>query len=116
MKRLIIGFDLQLFERAADVIEAARIAGGSDPEMNDVLRRGRERGRRGRELVMGDWETAGYLQPDLSLKEAVDVFLTMSTPDNYRYMVEEAGWPIERYEEWLRQILREMLLVEDARS
>jgi AcrR family transcriptional regulator len=112
---LIIGFDMQLFERSADVIEAARRAGDAEPELSNIAVEGRERGRRGRETVMAAWERAGVLRADLTLKEAIDIFIALCNPDTYTYLTGESGWTAERYEVWLRGALRELLLVESAR-
>jgi AcrR family transcriptional regulator len=112
---LFVAFDRRLFERSADVMEAARLAGSADPEIGDLLAQGRERGRRGRAAVLRQWREQGVLRPDLSVDEAIDVFVALCSHEVYLFLTAECDWAVERYEEWLRGALRELLLVESAR-
>lgn len=107
---LTVAFDLRLFERAADIMQAAHRAASADPELADALVEGHQRGRRGRERFVQAWVESGRLRSELSLNEALDIFVGMCSYGMYYYYVIERGWPLERYQAWLCQTLRELLL------
>jgi AcrR family transcriptional regulator len=111
---LTVAFDLRLFERAADIMEAARRAASADPELADALVEGHQRGRRGREQFVKTWIENGQLKPGLSLDEALDIFVGMGSYGMYHYYVVERSWPLERYRSWLAQTLQNILLADPA--
>lgn len=47
---------------------------------------------------------------DLSLKDVSDILVTLTAPLLYRMLVVERGWPPERYEHWLGDLLVGALL------
>lgn len=112
--RLVVAFDLRLFERAADVFGAAQQAGGADPELAGMLRAGRERGRRGRVPIVAGWQADGVMRAGLTVDEAIDRFITLCSPELYLLFVRETGWSIEHYEAWLVETLAFTLFGERA--
>ena len=53
---------------------------------------------------------AGALRPGLREREAADVIHALMSPEVYRLLVEDRGWPPRRYERWLARTLGEQLL------
>ena len=109
---LIVAFEQRLYERGWDVYEAVYKAGSVDPELSDLLKQGKERGRAGRVPIVQAWADAGMLNPGLSPERAIDVFTTMSSPWLHRELVHESGWAAEQYQRWLGSSLRRLLLHE----
>jgi len=50
------------------------------------------------------------LRPELGYQSARDVFWTLTGRDVYRMLVRERGWPPQKYQDWLADILIETLL------
>ena len=45
---------------------------------------------------------AGALRPKLRERDAADIIHALMSPEVYRLLVGDRGWPPERYEQWLR--------------
>jgi AcrR family transcriptional regulator len=92
------------------ILEALRTGGASDREMAHAYRTGSE-GRRGwmRSFVEA-WSAAGRLRPGLDEGDAADALWAITSPDVYRLLVVEAGWPKKRYAAWLSDAARALVL------
>jgi hypothetical protein len=53
---------------------------------------------------------SGQLRPELSTDIARDILWTLTGRETYRMLVIECGWPSERYETWLADLLAHALL------
>lgn len=86
-------------------------ASGSDPDdaaaLLAELTRQRQHGhaRIARSLARG-----GALRPKLRERDADDIIHALTSPEVYRLLVCDRGWPPERYEQWLKDILIDQLL------
>lgn len=106
--RIMGGFARQLYAPCADILRFMSESG--DPEL---LRRYDEikRGLFGRLAELGpQLEQAGHLRPDVSGAEAVDLVWTLAGPETYQHLVVDRGWEPERFENWLRETLTELIL------
>lgn len=56
-------------------------------------------------------ESGGRLRPGLKPDDAIDIVWTLSGPENYIELVFERGWTPDRYEAWLGDSLRTLLLI-----
>jgi len=85
-------------------------AAGSDPDAAALLAeqtRQRQQGQGGIARVLAD---AGVLRPGLSEGDAADIIHALMSPEVYRLLVGDRGWPPERYEQWLSGTLIDQLL------
>ena len=53
---------------------------------------------------------AGALRPKLRERDAGDIIHALMSPEVYRLLVVDRGWPPERYEKWLTETLVDQLL------
>jgi hypothetical protein len=61
-------------------------------------------------LFARDLEATGKLRRDLSIDEVADIVWSMNSPEYYQLLVEERGWTIARFEEWLAEAWKRLLL------
>lgn len=107
--RHVVDFNVRLFRRSGDVLAVLRAAGGADPDLRSVWQEGEERRRHGQAPLVRAWGRAGALRSDLTARRAADVLWTLTGPDSYRLFVEERGWSVSSYAEWLRSALDRLL-------
>jgi AcrR family transcriptional regulator len=101
--------------RSADIYRILVSAAGSDPEAA-VLLAGYTRQRdEGQGRIARSLARAGALRPGLGQRGAADIIHALMSPDLYRLLVTERGWPPQRYERWLAQTLAAQLLADPAR-
>lgn len=62
-----------------------------------------------RELAQ-DLADTGQLRPDLDVDEIADVVWATNSPEFYCLLVEDRGWPAERFTTWLADTWRRLLL------
>lgn len=108
---LVAQITRQAYEPLASELELLRTAGAVAPELADVARQVEARRRQNQSRLIAFLHEQGALALDLSLEEATDVLLALTSYDLYRMLVVEQGWKPERYETWLAQLLVEHLLV-----
>ena len=85
-------------------------AAGSDPDaaaLLDALTRQRQQGQ-GR--IARSLARAGALRRTLRERDAADIIHALMSPEVYRLLVRDRGWPLEHYVGWLTAILSEQLL------
>lgn len=108
--RLFAHLVRRVFEAVAPLREVLRGTTVLDPELARLARR-HDKERRDR---MGDYvgvlHVGQSLRPDLDPEHALDVLWTLTSCEPYRLLVEECGWPAERYEAWLFDMLEHGLL------
>lgn len=113
---LVIGFDLDLWERGGEVLAVAHAVRSVEPDAAQIIAQGRERGREGRRRLARSWEEAGQLRPELTADEAAEAFLSLTGYDHYRQLVTEAGWSRERFASYLRDLVAAAVLDPATRS
>jgi AcrR family transcriptional regulator len=96
--------------RTAPVYRILVSAADSDAEaavLLDELTRQRQEGQ-GR--LATSLARAGALRPGLRARDAGDIIHALASPELYRLLVVDRGWPPERYERWLTEALAGQLL------
>ena len=53
---------------------------------------------------------AGALRSDLRERDAADIVHAVMSPEVFRLLVTDRGWPPQRYEHWLARTLIDQLL------
>ena len=96
------------FELGYDVISVYQEAARGDPRVAAVWRKVMLR----REAAVSELleSMRGRVRSGLTLRQAVDVFVTWTLPEVYRTLVLERAWSPNKYERWLADLLiREFL-------
>lgn len=96
--------------RAAPLFVALRDAAATDPAARDLWREFSDRRAANMRLFAGDLAEAGGLRPGLAVDEAADTVWATNSPELYVLLVGERGWSPERYEDWLADAWRRLLL------
>jgi AcrR family transcriptional regulator len=106
--RLAAHWTRRQFELGYDVISIYQEAARADPRVAVVWRRVMLR----REAAVSELleSLKGRLRSGLRLRQALDLYVCWTLPEIYRTLVLERGWPCNRYENWLAELLiREFL-------
>ena len=100
---------VDILARAAPVYEVVRRA-SSDPEIGELLNANR-RGRRADQRVLIErLRDAGVLRSDLDVDEAADSFYALVNEEVFQLLVVDCAWAIDRFQAWLADLVRPMLL------
>lgn len=95
--------------RTAPMLLVLMSAAESDPEAAAILDElGRQR-RAGQSSVAESLARSGALRPGLGAAEAADLIHALASPELFRLLVMERGWPADRYEPWLAETLASQL-------
>jgi AcrR family transcriptional regulator len=100
----------QVNSRTAAIYRILVSAAASDSDaaaLLDELTRQRREGQGGLTRSLAG---AGALRPKLREREAGDIIHALMSPEVYRLLVVDGGWPPERYEKWLTETLVDQLL------
>lgn len=108
--RRLVSFVCRFYTQAADILEIARGAGSTDEDLLALWREGEQRRLRAQAPLTSRWARAGALRKGLSAEEALDMLWAMTGADHYRLFVVERNWSPGRYEAWLGETLRRLLL------
>jgi AcrR family transcriptional regulator len=89
-------------------------AAGSDPDAAALLAELTRQRQQGQGGIAGPLARAGTLRPKLRERDAADIIHALMSPEVYRLLVGDRGWPPERYEQWLTETLISQLLPPSA--
>ena len=106
--RLAAQWTRRQFELGYDVISVYQEAARGDPRVAAVWRKVMLR----REAAVSELleSMRGRLRPGLTLRQALELYLTWTLPEVYRTLVLERAWSPNKYERWLADLLiREFL-------
>jgi AcrR family transcriptional regulator len=111
--RLLAGFaaiTVAINARSNDVYRILSSAAGSDPEAAALLAEYRHQRDQGQARIARTLARARALRSGLRERDAADLIHALMSPELYRLLVHDRGWPAERYERWLTSLLRHQLL------
>ena len=97
-------------ERVGPVFRVIRQAAALDPEVAELERQRAEQRLRNYGIAARILGERGALREGLSPDDAAAVIFTLGHPDQYRFLVHELGWPVDRWAEWVRSALVAALL------
>src|SRR6516162_6359479 len=80
-------------------------AAASDPEAAALLAGYHRQRDQGQGQIARALARAGALRPRLRERDAADIIHALMSPELYRLLVSDGGWPPERYEQWLTGLL-----------
>jgi AcrR family transcriptional regulator len=108
--RRLVSFTCRFYAQAGDIIDIARGAGSTNEDLLALWQEGEQRRLRGQRPLADAWDRAGALRKSLSPNEALDILWAMTGADHYRLFVVDRKWPFARYEAWLENTLKRLLL------
>ncbi|MFD9541134.1 TetR/AcrR family transcriptional regulator [Streptomyces sp. NPDC060022] len=88
-------------EMHARLAPLLRVARAGPPEAAEVWRGIARRRADNMRLLAQDLAATGQLRHGLDLEEVADVIWATNSPEFYCLLVEDRGWPPERFERWL---------------
>lgn len=68
------------------------------------------------QLLAGELAESGGLRAGVTVAEAADVIWSMNAAEFYVLLVQQRGWEPERYERWLTDAWRRLLLTSHERT
>ncbi|MGV0794660.1 TetR/AcrR family transcriptional regulator [Mycolicibacterium sp. XJ1819] len=96
--------------RTAAVYRILVGAASSDPDAAALFEELNRQRRAGQGQLARALGRAGSLRDGLREREAADIVYSLMSPEVYRLLVLDSGWPPKRYERWLTQTLVASLL------
>ena len=100
-----------VMERAGSVHRILADAARSDQDAAGLLEDIARQRHTGQNRIAAALAQKGALRPGLRERDAADVIHALASPEVYGLLVLDRGWTGERYENWLRSILADQLLV-----
>jgi AcrR family transcriptional regulator len=105
-----VGISRGIMARTEPVYRILVSAAGSDPDAAALLAEQTRQRQQGQGGIARALAHAGVLRPGLSERDAADIIHALMSPEVYRLLVGDRGWPPERYEQWLSRTLIDQLL------
>jgi AcrR family transcriptional regulator len=96
--------------RTAPIYGALVGAASSDADVAALLDDQNRQREAGQGRIARSLADAGALRPGLRERDAVDIIYALLSPEVYRLLVLDRGWPPKRYESWLTETLADRLL------
>ena len=99
----------RIYERSGTLLRVVRDAAASDPDIAEIWDRiSKRRRQRSRTTARNLVSKRGRLRHQTDV--VADILWTQTAPDLWDMLVREAGWTSERYERWLAEALKSLLL------
>lgn len=108
----LVGITVQVNARTAPIYRILVSAAGSDLDAAALLDELARQRQEGQGLIARSLARASALRPKLRERDAGDIIHALMSPEIYRLLVLDRGWPADRYERWLTGILIDQLLAE----
>ena len=104
-------FDIaDILERVAPVFEVMRTAAKTEPEIAELLEDLLEERLHNIGIFVQHVSANGDLREGLDDAQAAEIVWTIASPEVYRLLTADRGWPKERFSEWLGETLTRLLL------
>jgi AcrR family transcriptional regulator len=96
--------------RLAPLFLALRDASSTDPPAAEVWKEISQRRASNMRLLAADLLETGQLRAELSVDEVADTIWVTNSPELHQLLVSDLGWSAERYEDWLADAWKRLLL------
>ena len=97
-------------ERAAPVLEVVRRAADTAPEVAELWAQTRRNRLAGARMVVDHLGELGGLRSDVDQHRAVDRLWLLNDPAHFAALVDERGWTVAEYREWLSAQMKASVL------
>lgn len=107
----IVRNGIAVLARISPIIEMITSAALVEPELADLVEAG-DRGRRqGFQAFVGSLHARGQLRHGVSVDDGTDALYALQSPQMYLTLVQDRGWSIEHFGDWLvEQVCRAILV------
>ena len=112
----LVGVAIEVNARTAAIYRILVSAAASDAEAATLLHELTEQRRQGQGMVARALARRRALRRPLREADARDIIHALVSPEMYRLLVVDGGWPPTKYEEWLTGTLIDQLLAEHPRG
>ena len=109
----LAAISVDINQRVAPILRMLASAADSDPDAAALLDDLAQQRRAGQSRLATALGRSGALRSGLRLADATDISHALASPELYRLLVFERGWPPEKYQRWLAGTLTDQLLVEN---
>jgi AcrR family transcriptional regulator len=99
-----------LHQRSEVIVDVLRTGARADAELAREWRRWQDRHLDAVRAVAQSLGKRGALREGIDVRSATDVLYTIGGPETFRQLVRERGWTPARYERWLVEAGRRLLL------
>jgi AcrR family transcriptional regulator len=99
----------EFMERSSAILHVLATAAQVDPDAAGLLAEIRRQRHTGQSRIVAALQARGALDPSLDSSEAADMVYALLSPDVYRILTVERGWPADRYERWIARLLATLL-------
>jgi AcrR family transcriptional regulator len=96
--------------RLAPLFNVLQTAASLDSDLRALWKDIAERRAANMRLLADDLASTGRLRPELSTSSAADIIWSMNSPEFYLLLVEQRGWSIDEFEQWLGDAWVKLLL------
>ena len=105
-----VAIAVQVNSRTAAIYRILLSAAASDPDAAALLDELTRQRREGQGRLVRSLARAGALSTRVRERDAADIVHALMSPEVYRLLVVDGGWPPERYGKWLTETLVDQLL------
>jgi AcrR family transcriptional regulator len=105
-----VAIAVQVNERVGPLYRILVSAAGTDPDAAAQLEVITQQRQQGQRSIARALSRAGALRPPLRERDAADLIHAFLSPELYRLLVLDRGWPPDRYARWLEATLADQLL------
>ena len=99
------GISCGILARAEPIHRILLSAAATDPAAAALLAEYTRQRQAGQGQIARSLARASALRPGLRERDAADIIHALMSPELYRLLVSDRGWPPERYEQWLTGLL-----------
>jgi AcrR family transcriptional regulator len=110
------GISSGIMARTEPVYRILLSAADSDPDAAALLAEQTRHRQQGQARIARSLARAGALRPGLRERDAADIIHALMSPEVYRLLTGDRGWPPARYQQWLTGILIGQLLPPEERT
>jgi AcrR family transcriptional regulator len=107
--RLAVDFVVGYFAAAEPFLDLLRTTAHADPALVAAQAQGEALRRASQRPMIRNWAQRGVLRRGLSAAATADILWAMTSPLVYQMLVQERRWSRQRYGQWLRRSLRQLL-------
>lgn len=100
----------EIAPRFAPLVQVAREASAANPEIGALWQEISERRARNMRELARNLASTGELRADLTIDDAADVLWALNAPEFYTLLLRERGWNLDRFERWLAESWKRLLL------
>lgn len=109
-----VGMAAQINSRTAAIYRILVSAAASDADAAALLEELTRQRQEGQARIARSLARGRGLRPGLRERDAADIVHALLSPEMYRLLVVDRGWPPERYERWLTEAVVGQLLAPPA--